>query len=298
MRGYEQYQRFFLNRLDAYQDSLLFQITNPGWGNVFYMVVGLITLYFVLEYIFPWKKDQLKWRRGVTLDIFYTAFNYILFWFLLGYAICDVTAIVFRDFLSVVWGVTDLSMSNVGSLPKWLQLVLLFVIMDFFTYWGHILLHKVPFLWKIHKVHHCSSELDVFNSAKGHIIENLFYPFILYIPLAIAGFNVSDTFIISFVTYLFAFFTHCNIKLPLGLAKYVFNNPEFHIWHHDAEVRGKDGVNFGNALSIWDFFFGTAYLPEDRDGSEIRLGFHNSEEYPQGFISQQLQPFKEFFRKD
>ena len=70
--------------------------------------------------------------------------------------------------------------------------------------------------------------------------------------------------------------------------KYIFNSPEMHIWHHSYELPAdrQRGINFGISLSLWDWLFGTAYIPHD--GRDIRLGFPGVEEFPEGFVGQEL----------
>lgn len=77
------------------------------------------------------------------------------------------------------------------------------------------------------------------------------------------------------------------VSLVLGpLMKYIFNSPEMHIWHHahDFPSEHKYGMNFGLSLSIWDWLFGTAYVPSD--GRDIELGFPGVEKFPQRFTDQ------------
>jgi len=75
--------------------------------------------------------------------------------------------------------------------------------------------------------------------------------------------------------------------LLLGpIMKTLFNHPEMHIWHHahDLPEDRRTGVNFGLSLAIWDFIFGTAYMPHD--GRDIRLGFPGIQKFPDNFIGQ------------
>ncbi|MEO6538471.1 MAG: sterol desaturase family protein, partial [Ferruginibacter sp.] len=72
--------------------------------------------------------------------------------------------------------------------------------------------------------------------------------------------------------------------------KYIFNNPKMHIWHHAKDLPEPYGVNFGLSLSMWDYIFGTAYLPAN--GRDIKLGFKGVENYPGRFIKQLIEPFK------
>jgi sterol desaturase/sphingolipid hydroxylase (fatty acid hydroxylase superfamily) len=80
--------------------------------------------------------------------------------------------------------------------------------------------------------------------------------------------------------------------LALGpIMRKLFNNPEMHIWHHayDLPEERQTGVNFGLTLAIWDYIFGTAYIPHD--GRDIRLGFPGIEEFPEDFVQQNTHGF-------
>jgi len=70
------------------------------------------------------------------------------------------------------------------------------------------------------------------------------------------------------------------------IMKYLFNSPEMHIWHHSYELpeSRRYGINFGLTLAIWDYIFGTAYIPHE--GRDIKLGFPGIEQFPDTFISQ------------
>ena len=64
-----------------------------------------------------------------------------------------------------------------------------------------------------------------------------------------------------------------------------------HIWHHAKHLPYRYGANYGISLSVWDYLFGTAYMPED--GRDIELGFEEVEQYPKSFLEQQVFPFRE-----
>ena len=70
--------------------------------------------------------------------------------------------------------------------------------------------------------------------------------------------------------------------------KFLFNSPEMHIWHHAFEwpEERRHGVNFGLTLAVWDYLFGTVWMP--KDGRDIRLGFPGVEEFPADFVHQNL----------
>ncbi|HRJ35380.1 MAG TPA: sterol desaturase family protein, partial [Flavobacteriales bacterium] len=123
-----------------------------------------------------------------------------------------------------------------------------------------------------------------------HWMETIVYRTIEYLPLAMIGFGIQDFFIVHMITLSIGHFNHANFTVPLGPLKYIFNNPEMHIWHHARELPNRHGVNFGLSLSIWDYLFKTAYIPHS--GRDIALGFEGDEKFPQDFVHQELYGFK------
>ena len=102
---------------------------------------------------------------------------------------------------------------------------------------------------------------------------------------------LSDPSIVIQLTTVFA----CALLgyLILGpIMKLLFNHPEMHIWHHAYELPEdrQTGVNFGLTLAIWDFIFGTAYMPFN--GRDIKLGFPEVESFPKGFAAQNIHGFR------
>jgi sterol desaturase/sphingolipid hydroxylase (fatty acid hydroxylase superfamily) len=265
-------------------DSLL----HPSW--IAHLYVGVILAFVAWETLFPWRPRQKRWRAGAGVDLFYTAFNYLLFWMLIGTAVCELTSVVFRDALRHGFGIEHLVALRLEALPVWLRYVALLLALDFTSWLGHWMLHRFDFLWEFHKVHHSARSLDVMNAGRIHFVEKLFYPFVFYVPMSLIGFAVQDTFVVSMFVAVFSAFTHANVKFPLGPLKYVLNNPQIHLWHHAAAVDRKRNVNYGDALCLWDYLFGTAYLPDDRN--EIELGFEGIDEYPTTFGGQLVRPFR------
>ncbi|HET8735086.1 MAG TPA: hypothetical protein VFM69_00670, partial [Pricia sp.] len=63
-------------------------------------------------------------------------------------------------------------------------------------------------------------------------------------------------------------------------------------WHHAKEFPEDRpyGMNYGLSLSIWDYVFGTAYIPND--GRDLEIGFRGDDNFPKNFFGQMLYPFK------
>ena len=281
------YTQIILDSFSGYYNYLVSEIFNPHWGNYFYWLIGISLFFWGLEIIIPWRKNQQKIRKDFWLDAFYMFFNFFLF-SLIGYnAVSNVAVEFFNDGLKSI-GIDNLAFFNIASFPYWGQLLILFLVRDFIQYFIHRLLHRVDFLWNFHKVHHSVKEMGFAAHLRYHWMETIVYRSLEYIPLALIGFGITDFILVYLFTLALGHFNHSNISIPLGPFKYIFNNPQMHIWHHGKEVPNKYGVNFGLTLSIWDYLFKTDYVPNS--GRDIELGFENDEQFPTEFIGQELYP--------
>ncbi len=180
---------------------------------------------------------------------------------------------------------------EIGGWPLWARLLTLFVVRDFIQWNVHRLLHRVGWLWAFHQVHHSVEEMGFAAHLRYHPVETVVYRLFEYLPLALIGFGLTDFFLVHLFTLAVGHFNHANLYAPLGRLKYVFNNPQTHLWHHAQELpqARHHGVNFALTLTVWDYLFGTAYVPTEQ--AHLPLGFAGVEHYPRTFVAQQLKPF-------
>jgi sterol desaturase/sphingolipid hydroxylase (fatty acid hydroxylase superfamily) len=161
--------------------------------------------------------------------------------------------------------------------PWGAQFLTILIGVDFLKWCIHNLLHRVPLLWEFHKVHHSITEMDWIGNWRFHWVEILVYNGLLYVPAALVGASgeaalaagVFDTFI--------GHFAHANLRWRIGWLRFIINSPQMHIWHHNHPECGPINRNFGLTFSLWDWIFGTAYVP---DHDPARLGFDGIEAYP------------------
>ncbi|WP_111708319.1 sterol desaturase family protein [Lutibacter citreus] len=285
----EKYIDIIKNSYNGYwnyiQQEILLQ---TNWVNYFYGLILISLIVWILEIIFPWRKNQSIFRKGFWLDVFYMFFNFFLLNLIVLIALSNTAAQFFNDTLSV-FGLTlnSFQLFEVNTLPKPISLLVFFIITDFVQWNIHKLLHKVNFLWNFHKVHHSIKEMGFAGHLRYHWMEPIVYKSLVYIPLAIiGGFNVEDVAIVHFSALTIGHLNHANLGWDYGFLKYFFNNPKMHIWHHSKALPNKYGVNFGISLSIWDYIFKTNYIPTN--GKNIELGFKGDENFPTTFIGQEL----------
>jgi len=257
----------------------------PWYVNYFWWLILLSLFVWALEIAFPWRKEQPIIRKDFFLDAFYMFFNFYIFKLIIFMAFSNVTAALFTD---VIGGdLSKLYIIDIQQYAVWLQLLVFFIATDFIQWFVHVLLHRYKFLWRFHKVHHSVEQMGFAAHLRYHWMENVFYTPMKYIVVILIGnFQPEHAFIVYYVAIAIGHFNHANINLSYGPLRYILNNPRMHIWHHAMtlpEDRQK-GVNFGISLAIWDYLFGTNYIPSD--GRDIELGFDQIDRFPKSFWGQ------------
>ena len=290
----EKYLNLISSSYTGYWNYLKNEIFFPNhWDNYFYGLIIISLAVWLLEIIFPWRKNQPIFRKDFWLDTFYMFFNFFLLNLIVLIALSNTVEQLFNDVLGFL-GLSTKSFQiiDIGALPQWLGLLIFFLVSDFVQWNAHRLLHRVPFLWNFHKVHHSVKEMGFAAHLRYHWMEPVVYKSALYIPIAfIGGFNPQDVAIVHFFAITIGHLNHANLGWDYGIFKYIINNPKMHIWHHAKKLPNhvRYGVNYGLTLSIWDYLFKTNYLPYN--GKDIELGFNGDNNFPESFIEQELYPF-------
>ncbi|MBG48154.1 MAG: sterol desaturase [Pseudozobellia sp.] len=267
--------------------SILFEV--PWYTNYFYGVILLSLVVWILEIVFPWRKNQGIFRKDFWLDTFYIFFNFFIF----AIAIGGVYKVLETLFLSIGVSMNSLAIVNTESWHVWLQLFVFFIVLDFVQWFTHILLHRYEFLWRFHQIHHSVKEMGFAAHMRFHWMENVLYkPLKTFGVMILGGFEPEQAYIVHFMAIAIGHLNHSNIKLTWGPLKYFFNNPVMHLYHHAYSLpeNHRYGVNFGISLSLWDYLFKTDFIPED--SGLVPLGFEGDEKIPQSFWKQLFYGFK------
>ena len=153
------------------------------------------------------------------------------------------------------------------SLPLWLSVPLSILIFDFAIWLQHLITHKVPFLWRLHRVHHADRDIDVTTAIRFHPVE-IALSMLLKIGLVyLIGPPALGVLLFEVILNGTAMFNHANIRLPDRLdavLRLVLVTPDMHRVHH-SDQRHEHDSNYGFALAIWDRLFGT-YVPQPENG--------------------------------
>ncbi|GBE44051.1 fatty acid hydroxylase superfamily protein [bacterium BMS3Bbin10] len=170
------------------------------------------------------------------------------------------------------WG-----LANQLEWPHWLEIAAAMILLDMAIYGQHVASHKIPLLWRLHKVHHTDVNFDVTTAIRFHPIEialSMLWKIAVILalgapPLAVVLFEVTLNGC--------AMFNHANIRLPLWLDRIVrllVVTPDMHRVHHSVYVQ-EFNRNYGFSLSVWDRLFRT-YTDQPRDGHRnMTIGLKN-----------------------
>ena len=150
------------------------------------------------------------------------------------------------------------------------------IAMDFIIYLQHVMVHAVPVLWRLHRVHHADPNFDVTTGARFHPIEIILSMLIKFATIAVLGPPVLAVVIFEVLLNATAMFNHSNIRLNLvfdKLLRWIVVTPDMHRVHHSVED-DEANSNFGFNLPWWDRLFGT-YRDQPRAGHEnMTIGIH------------------------
>ncbi|MCH7937682.1 MAG: sterol desaturase family protein [Proteobacteria bacterium] len=162
------------------------------------------------------------------------------------------------------WGIF-----NVAGVAPGLAIVAAVVILDFAIYLQHVMVHAVPMLWRLHRMHHADLDFDVTTGARFHPVEIILSVAIKIAVIVLIGAPAVAVVIFEVVLNATAMFNHSNVKLPLGLDRVLrlfVVTPDMHRVHHSV-LPHETNSNFGFNLPWWDRLFGT-YRDQPEQGHD------------------------------
>lgn len=148
---------------------------------------------------------------------------------------------------------------NNFAVPFWIAVPLAVVAMDFVIWLQHVMVHAVPLLWRLHRVHHADLDYDLTTGTRFHPLEIVLSMGIKFATITLLGAPVLAVVIFEVLLSACATFNHGNIRLPEWLdrsLRWVLVTPDMHRVHHSVEV-DEANSNFGFNLPWWDRLFGT-----------------------------------------
>jgi sterol desaturase/sphingolipid hydroxylase (fatty acid hydroxylase superfamily) len=257
------------------------------------MMIGMAVLFTLLAL---WKSQHASpgnvwWRNpGLRTDITYSLVHGVVGPYFNRPAIIFVYALLASTVMTQE-EVLDFFAHGAGplkALPFWGQVIVYVVVADFLFYWAHRMFHGRS-LWKFHAIHHSATEVDWTTEYRFHPVNMMLQPAPVAVLMLTLGISPQVlTFLIPF-DVLTGAWVHSNLNWTLGPLKYVIATPVFHRWHHTSPREGGES-NFAPTLALWDWLFGTFYMPEGRVPETFGV---DDPTFPtEGYLAQLIHPFK------
>ena len=219
------------------------------------VLVGPVTLIIlaallVVERLRPAQRRPI-FARGYRQDLLYTILNATLVAPLVVALSLSFTMVARRLLPWIV-------LPRIGFAPRSAVIVLIFVAMDGCNFLAHLMNHRIRTFWRFHELHHSQEDMSVLTVFRTHPLIHVSYLLTL-VPgiVLIANGAVSTTLLVAYAG--FVAFEHSNTNLGFGPLGRIFVSPNYHRIHH--RVVGRQDVNLGFALTIWDQLGGRAVFP-------------------------------------
>lgn len=250
------------------------QISEGQEGPLSFLVLGLCVL-VPLERLMP-RHAQRILRRGLHVDLLHAVLTGLLAFLPVMFVFPFLESIRSQSLAA-----------SIAELPLISQIALAFLAQEFLIYWGHRFSHEIPILWRFHAVHHSSEKLDWLAGERRHPIDGAIMAFFVGVPLLFLGFDLIDLLWLGVFNSLWDMTIHANLRWRLHFMKGLWVTTEYHHWHHvaDQEIRNR---NYAGALPVFDWLFGTYYLPKDK----LPNGYGIDTPMPNSYLGQLTQPFR------
>lgn len=250
--------------------------------------VGLFVLFAGLETLAPRRALRAgRSKRWITNWAFTIANTLMLRALAIGLPLLAVGAAL--DAQAQGWGLL-----NQLDWPAWVEVTLAVLVLDLAIWAQHLVTHKIPALWRLHRVHHADVDIDVTTAIRFHPVEIALSMLLKIALVYLLGPSALAVVLFEVLLNGTAMFNHANIRLPLWLdaaLRRVLVTPDMHRVHHSIHRQEHDS-NYGFALSIWDRAFGT-YIAQPAAGHDaMEIGLEWQDDRPTQLGWSMWLPFK------
>lgn len=152
------------------------------------------------------------------------------------------------------------------KMPRGLRLIAGVAAMDYGFYLWHVATHKVPFLWRYHRVHHIDPDMDMSTAMRFHAVDMLVSLPWRLVQVWLSGVDPKSLNIWRNFFNASVLFHHSNLRLPDSWddrLSMVFTTPAMHGVHHSKKPEERDS-NWTSGLSLWDRLHGTFRRVDNR----------------------------------
>lgn len=236
------------------------KVLGPGGAALAVASFTAVTTVMALEWAVPYRSGWAGYGKDSPRDFTHT----VVLFPVLG-LVAQLSLVAIAQGL----GLRPVALPEAITRAPGVEVVLLLLLSELIYYWVHRLFHRVPLLWRLHRVHHQPRRLYWLNSALFHPAEMLVSAGAYAAPLIVFGASRETVLWVSTLSLVTGLLEHANITTRCGALNAVMNTNEMHRWHHAMDL--PTTVNYGKALSVWDWVFSTAHCPPDEHVGEVGI---------------------------
>lgn len=250
------------------------------------ITISVFSCFASLELHYPNRSAQTDKSKRWTANIGIFIVTLLLIGLPIG--VFSIGLIAYSD--SRGWGLMGLL-----DLPYWVKAIIGFLALDALLYFQHRLSHSLPILWRLHRVHHADTEMDVTTANRIHPLETCWLIFLRTIFCILLGVPLLALELYLITLSVISIFNHTNVRLATKAEKWISKllvTPLMHETHHSDEVQDFD-TNFSFVFSFWDRYFGTFKERSAAKDSQITFGINQFREKNEISVGKLLtQPFR------
>lgn len=243
--------------------------------------IGTLVIMVLWEYASPKRRGRYQRHQRWPANLAIVVINTLLLRLIAPIGLAGVALWVADN----SWGA--LSHPVFSDMPFWLTVAVSVVILDIAIYWQHRLFHRVPLLWRIHRVHHADPDFDVTTGLRFHPVEIVLSFCIKAVAVMALGAPAAAVILFEIILNACSLFNHGNVALPSPLEKAVRKvliTQELHRIHHSTE-KEETNSNYGFSVSWWDHLF-HSFTGQSKAGSNnVDIGL---KEYRDGRLTTKM----------
>jgi sterol desaturase/sphingolipid hydroxylase (fatty acid hydroxylase superfamily) len=242
------------------------------------LLIAMLIIMYSLETVIPYLSKPSNKKRHDINNFVVTLISFIINGLM---SVAVVSSLIYTAEHQV-------GLLNLIQLPEVVEVIVGMLLIDFGSYMIHNLQHKIPVLWRLHKVHHADPNLNTSSALRFHpfdvVISQGLYP-CLWIP--IMGISMTSFVIYGTIALPLLVMQHSNIKFPEWLERYgrlIISTPGWHKIHHSDEQQFTDS-HYGDVFTFWDRIFGTWHNVKP---DEINYGIEGFKDEKDNTVKNQL----------
>jgi sterol desaturase/sphingolipid hydroxylase (fatty acid hydroxylase superfamily) len=215
-----------------------------------FLLIGMILFMYCIENVFPYLKRPLNRKQHDTRNFVLAAISFIL-----NAGLSILVVMTVEQTAINHWGIL-----NMVILPPTVKIISAILLLDLLSYILHNVMHKVPFLWRLHRIHHSDSTLNASSALRFHPLDIVVTQGVFQcLIMMVVGVSMTSFVIYGTIAIPLLIMQHSNVRFPRWVEHYaslIIATPGWHKIHHSSNQKETDS-HYGDVFTFWDRIFGT-----------------------------------------